>query len=207
MYRNPFATVVVVGVPGVGKSTVLSIASRVLGERGVRVLVVNYGDFMFEELRERGLVSSRDELRRLPLRTQYEHQAAVAKRILRYAEERLGGAGAAVLFIDTHLWIRTRAGYWPGLPLHVVQELRPDLIVLIEADPREILARQARDATRYRQDYADPRVLEELQELNRREALVVATLSGAAVRTVVNREGEAEKAARELVEAVTALYT
>ncbi|MGC9009929.1 MAG: adenylate kinase [Sulfolobales archaeon] len=205
--RHDFLVSVVVGVPGVGKSTVVSEALKILSSANYNVLVLNYGDFILQELRERGLVSSRDDLRRLPLRIQLMHQANAAKRIIDYAKSSfsLRSGERNVLIVDTHLWIKTRAGYWPGLPHHVAQVLMPDLIAIIEADPMEIISRQSRDPTRYRGDYADPKLIEELQELNRREALVVATLTGAAIKIIRNREGEADKAARELVDAIISL--
>ncbi|MEZ0289864.1 MAG: adenylate kinase, partial [Sulfolobales archaeon] len=177
-----------------------------LEERGYRVLVLNYGDFIYQELSERGLVKSRDELRKLSIRTQLHHQANAAKRMIEYAKTVFRECvGREVLLIDTHLFIKTPAGLWPGLPYHVLTELMPDMIVLVEADPSEIIERQRRDKTRYREDYADPRFVEELLELNRREALVVATLTGSVVRVIRNEEGRAEEAARDLVESILAL--
>ncbi|MGC9148539.1 MAG: adenylate kinase [Sulfolobales archaeon] len=205
--RHDFLVTVVVGVPGVGKSTVVSEALKILSSSNYNVLILNYGDFIFQELRESGLISSRDDLRRLPLRIQLMHQTSAAKRIIEYAKNyfSLKDIERSVLIVDTHLWIKTRAGYWPGLPHHVSQVLMPDLIAIIEADPEEIILRQSRDPTRYRGDYADPKLIEELQELNRREALVVATLTGAAIKIIKNREGEADKAAKELVDAIISL--
>ncbi len=202
--RHDFLVAVIVGVPGVGKSTVVSLSTKKLRDQGFNILVLNYGDFILEELRERGLVLSRDDLRKLPLRTQLMYQADAAKRIIEYAKKNFSDTKNArnILFVDTHLWIRTKAGYWPGLPINVAQILMPDIIIVIEADPKEIMMRQSRDSTRYRGDYSDPVLIEELQELNRREVLVVATLTGAVIKFIKNREGEADKASEELVNAV-----
>jgi adenylate kinase len=203
--ERSFIVSIAVGVPGVGKSTVLSITKKLLQEKSLYAEVVNYGDFIFEELKDSGLISSRDDLRRLPLKIQFKHQSNAAKRIIDYATKIFEEKKQGVLFIDTHLWIKTRSGLWPGLPLHVVQILRPDLLILVEADPMDIINRIRRDQSRYREDYADPRFIEELQEMNRREALVIATLSGAAIKIVLNKEGRAEDAARDIVDAVMAL--
>lgn len=163
---------------------------------------------MLEELSDKGIVKSRDELRRLPLRIQLIHQANAARRMIRFAERELENLGTrGVLFIDTHLLIRTSSGFWPGLPLHVASEFMPDLIALIEAEPYEIIERQKRDTSRYRGDYSDPRLIEELLELNRREALVVATLTGSSIKIIRNNEGRAEEAARELAESIISLST
>ncbi|MEM1634075.1 MAG: adenylate kinase [Sulfolobales archaeon] len=208
LLRHSFLVVVVVGIPGVGKSTVVNLARNFLEEKGFKSLVLNYGDFMLEELSDKGIVKSRDELRRLPLRIQLIHQANAARRMIRFAERELENLGTrGVLFIDTHLLIRTSSGFWPGLPLHVASEFMPDLIALIEAEPYEIIERQKRDTSRYRGDYSDPRLIEELLELNRREALVVATLTGSSIKIIRNNEGRAEEAARELVESIISLST
>ena len=64
------------------------------------------------------------------------------------------------------------------------------------------IARQEKDQRRRRKDYSDPRIV---QEMNRVEALVVATLTGATVSIIQNREGEAEKAAEELAKTLQSL--
>lgn len=207
--RHDFPVVVIVGVPGVGKSTIISLAIKLLNEKGFNAIALNYGDFILEELKSLSLVSSRDDLRKLPLRIQLQHQSSAAARMINYAKKLFENKipERSVLIVDTHLWIKTRAGLWPGLPHHVLQVLLPDLIVLVEAEPSEILARQLRDPSRYRRDYADAKLIEELQELNRREALIVATLTGAAIKIIVNREGLAEEAAKELVESIANLLS
>ncbi|HWQ16868.1 MAG TPA: adenylate kinase [Sulfolobales archaeon] len=197
MLRHPFPVAIIVGVPGVGKSTVVDLSVKILSSRGLKTIVLNYGDYMFKRLSLIGAVKNRDEIRSLPIRIQVENQAEAARMMIKNASEELQGS-KGLLIVDTHLLIRTPSGYWPGLPLHVAQELKPDAIILIEASPEEILSRQARDKTRVRKDYADPAIIEEMMRMNRIEALVVASFTGATVNIVYNREGEAEKAAREL---------
>ncbi len=200
------ASLPVVGVPGVGKSTVVDLSVGILSSRGFRAVVLNYGDYMFKRLFLAGVVKSRDEIRGLPIRVQVEHQAEAARMMIRSASEELLGA-RGVLIVDTHLLIRTPSGYWPGLPLHVAQELKPDSIILIEATPEEILSRQARDTSRVRKDYSDPAVIEEMMRMNRIEALVVASFTGATVNIIYNKEGEAKKAAQQLVSILENLIT
>ncbi len=201
--RNPFTTVIVTGVPGVGKTTVLGIVSKLLEERGARFLVVNFGDYMFSEAVKAGLVRHRDEMRHLPLRRQLELQEHAARAIVRDAEAKLSGEG--VLFVDTHAVIRTSTGYWPGLPENVVKELKPDSIVLIEAPPEIIVSRQQRDKTRVRSDLADVRIVSELLQMARSAAMASAVLVAASVFIVENVEGHPEEAAKRIVELVEKL--
>jgi len=206
LLRHPFPVAIIVGVPGVGKSTVVDLSVKILSSRGLKAVVLNYGDYMFKRLSLIGAVKSRDEIRSLPIRIQVENQAEAARMMIRSASEELQGS-KGLLIVDTHLLIRTPSGYWPGLPLHVAQELKPDAIILIEASPEEILSRQARDKTRVRKDYADPAVIEEMLRMNRIEALVVASFTGAAVNIIYNREGEAGKTAQELASILENLIT
>jgi adenylate kinase len=197
MLRHTFPVAIIVGIPGVGKTTLIDLSTRMLKEKGYKAVVLNYGDYMLKRLTSIGAVRDRDEIRKLPIRVQVENQSEAAKMMIRRASEELVGS-RGVLIVDTHLLIRTPTGYWPGLPLYVVQELKPDTIIVIEASPEEIIARQMRDTARRRVDYRDPKIIEELTRMNRIEALVVASFTGATVNIVENREGEAEKAASEI---------
>ncbi|ESQ26073.1 MAG: Archaeal adenylate kinase [uncultured Acidilobus sp. OSP8] len=195
--RNGFKVVVVTGVPGVGKTTVLSIAEKKARERGIKLKVLNFGDFMLNKAVAEGLLKDRDEIRRASLRQQLELQSYAAKAMVEEASRELGTDG--FLIIDTHAVVRTPVGLLPGLPKHVVDELKPDAIVLIEADPREVAARQQKDTTRYRADFGGEEGVKLLMEQARMAAFSSATLYGSIVTTIINREGKAEEAAEELL--------
>jgi len=198
-------TIVVAGLPGVGKTTVLAKAMERLKAKGYRAEVVNYGDFMIKVLAREG-IKSRDELRHLPLSKQREIQALVAKEIRKYIEAKLGGKEEmSIAFVDTHVLIKTDTGLWPGLPEYVVKELKPDTIVLIEASPEEIVSRQLRDTTRYRADYANVGLVHELMNLMRSFAIASATFVGASVNFILNKEGKADEAADSLVRLIERL--
>lgn len=198
MLRNPFVTIIVTGVPGVGKTTVLNHVSEMIRERGGEILVVNFGDYMFRVASEQGLVKHRDEMRHLPLRKQLELQEHAARSIRSDAEQGLSERG--FLFIDTHAVIKTSTGYWPGLPENVVEELRPDSIVLVEAPPEVILARQQRDKTRVRSDIGGVEAIKLLLDMARSAAMSSAVLVAASVYIVENVEGNPRVAAGKVVE-------
>ena len=113
--------VVVTGVPGVGKSTVMGAAE----EYGYKI--VNFGTTMFEEAQKEG-VSDRDDMRKLAVEDQ--------QRLQKQAGEKISQMGNVV--VDTHASILTPSGYMPGLPEWTVRALNPDIIVLVEATPEEI---------------------------------------------------------------------
>jgi adenylate kinase len=175
--------IIVTGIPGVGKTTVMEAAAKA---RDLRIAV--YGSVMFEVASAKGIVQSRDEMRKLPAETQKAIQKDAAKRI----------AGMGDVIVDTHCSIKTPTGYLPGLPAWVLTELEPIAIVLVEADPKEILRRRQGDATRKRDDDTLEAIAEH-QEYNRRFAAAYATLTGATVHTVQNKDGGVEAALAQMM--------
>ncbi|OYT48722.1 MAG: adenylate kinase [Desulfurococcales archaeon ex4484_42] len=199
-FNSSLKLIVMVGLPGVGKSTVINLVVKKLKEKGYNVEVINFGDFMLKFMVSKGYVKSRDEIRKLPLTIQQEAQTKSAKEIRRRFEELSSKSeGIFIGIVDTHALIKTETGLWPGLPKHVIEELRPHAIIVIEASPKEIVSRQLRDKTRYRADYAREELITELLNLNRVFAISSAVLVGASVATVMNKEGKAEEAAEEVV--------
>jgi adenylate kinase len=176
--------VIVTGVPGVGKSSVMEGVSK-----AYLVPVVNYGSVMFEEAAARKLVASRDEMRRLPTEKQRQIQTMAA--------ERIGAMSDAI--IDTHCLIKTREGYLPGIPMTVLALIAPHAVVLVEAPPAQIFSRRKKDASRSR-DADSEAAIDEHQRLNRAAACAMAVVSGATVKIVVNPDGEVEAAVAALCE-------
>lgn len=186
--------VVVTGVPGVGKSTVIEGALKQLKARGIGCDLINYGDVMLELMREREGVTDRDEMRKVPTGPYREVQREAAKRIARAAKQKS-------VLLDTHCLVKKPEGYYPGLPRWVLEELNPESIILIEAAPKEVAARRSKDTARRR----DKEVLNEVvehQQLNRAAAAAYAALTGATIRIINNRDGGLSKAVKELVEAL-----
>lgn len=199
--------VVVVGVAGVGKSTVLSHARKILEDEGYVIETLNYGDFMLRYVVEKGVCKSRDEIRSLPLGEQRKIQSLVAKEMRNYIDSLplKYSESSIVVFIDTHAVIKTATGFWPGLPEYVIKELRPDTIVVVEADPQSIVQRQSKDLSRYRKDYSDVELVKEVMNFIRMFSVASATLVGASVNIVKNEEGRADEAGRYLAELVKGL--
>ncbi len=198
--RNPFTTVIVTGVPGVGKTTVLTKLTELASREGLKLKLVNFGDYMLKVAREKGLVEHRDEIRKLPLQTQLDLQKWAAEAIVRDASAELGDGG--VLVVDTHSVIKTVTGYWPGLPRHVIEVLKPDSIVVIEADPELVIARRQRDKTRYREDMGGVEELRELMQMARTAAMASAVLTASSVFIVENPEGRPEEAASRILDLI-----
>ena len=185
--------VVVTGVPGSGKSTVIDGALKQLKARGIVYNILNYGDVMLELMREEG-IKDRDEMRKVSTDRYRGIQREAARRIAKEAEQKR-------IIVDTHCLIKKPEGYYPGLPRWVLEEIEPESIIVVEATPEEIAGRRAKDTTRRR----DKELMEEIEEhqlMNRATAAAYAALSGATVRIIQNREKGLKKAVDEMVEAL-----
>jgi adenylate kinase len=179
--------VVVVGIPGVGKTTVVEkLISTLKGAR-----LANFGSVMLEEGKARGFVKDRDQIRGLPVEKQRRLQSLTAAKISRMKE--------STVVVDTHLLIRTPEGFWPGLPFDVVMALKPTHLVLVEAKPDEVAQRRAADKTRYR-DPATVADLTEEMDLARNFLTVSSTLTGAPMLIVKNDQGKADEVARRIAQ-------
>jgi len=178
--------VVVVGIPGVGKTTVVEKARSSMKNAGL----VTFGTVMFEEALRLRWVKDRDQMRSLPVERQRRLQRAAATKIARMKDD--------VVFVDTHLFIRTREGFWPGLPFEVARAMRPTHLVLVEASPEEILGRRESDETRHR-DTLGASDLESELALARAFLAVSSTLTGAPILLVSNSKGKADEAAGTVV--------
>ena len=173
--------IVVTGIPGVGKTTVMKNAAE-----GMDIEFVTFGTVMSEIAIETGLVQNRDEMRKLTLEQQKDLQIKSAEKI----------ASMGNVILDTHCTIKTPKGYLPGLPEWVIKKLKPTAIVVVEADPEEIYNRRAGDKTRNR----DPDTKEQIDEhqmINRATAMAYATLSGSTVKIVFNHDNAIDDAVRQ----------
>ena len=178
--------VVVVGIPGVGKTTVVE--KTIAGLKGAKV--VTFGTVMSEEALRLKWIKNRDEMRKMPVEKQKRLQKMAATRIARMK-------GKAIL-VDTHLFIRTPEGFWPGLPFEVVRAMKPTHLVLVIATPEEIAKRRTADPTRARDEITVESLREEL-DIARSFLAVSSTLTGAPMLIVRNEQGKAEEVSMGLV--------
>jgi adenylate kinase len=175
-------TIAIVGVPGVGKTTICRILSEKLDHS-----FINYGELMLEVAGERGLAGTLGELFSLPLDQQHH--------IWREAAHRVSEMKGVVL--DLHGLDRSPLGYLVSLP---VEFITPDLIIILESDPHDIIKRRIADSKRRMHD--TPSGLLEHMELLRTAMFVCAALMGSIVSVVENRTPEGT--ASEITEIIKA---
>jgi adenylate kinase len=179
--------VVLTGIPGSGSTTVLNKALE-----KVDYIHINYGDMMLEIAREKNIVDNRDAIRKLPVDVQKELQLAAAKKIKEKSK-------TENIIVDTHCTINTPAGFLPGLPKWILDELKPNQFIIIEANPDEILIRRLFDDIRNR-DKEMTRIINLHQEVNRATAMTYAVLTGATVKILENHDNELETIVSKMVE-------
>ncbi len=173
--------IVVTGIPGVGKTTVMKQAAE-----GIDIKFVTFGSVMIDIAKEMGLVKDRDEMRKLTLDQQKDLQIRSAEKV----------ASMGDVILDTHCTVKTPKGYMPGLPEWVLKKLKPTAIVVVEADPDEIFNRRAKDSTRNRDPDSEEEIAEH-QQINRAAAMSYATLTGATVKIVFNHDDAIDEAVKQ----------
>ncbi len=180
---------IVVGIPGVGKTTVITKAVEELNNLGYNARLVVFGTVMFEEAAKLG-VKHRDEMRKMPIEEQKRLQEQAAMKIASMQDD--------IVLIDTHLFINTREGYYPGLPLHLLNLLKPTNLVLVAAEPKEILNRRINDKSRQR-DLVDEKDIAHELEIARIMVAACSILTGAPFSIIMNRDNMAENAVKDLI--------
>ena len=184
--------VVIVGIPGVGKTSLVTRIVELLNGDKQRASVHSYGSVMMDEA-ENNNISDRDDLRHLPVSQQKDLQKQAAKKISELTDD--------VVFIDTHAFISTKEGFYPGLPNHVIQVLEPTHLIAISARPEEIYNRRMKDDTRNRDKISIEAIKKELAV---QDAMLssCSVLSGSPMKVILNNEGKIDEAAQNVIEAI-----
>ena len=184
--------IILVGIPGVGKTTLLTTMVEILKNNKKNVVVINYGSLMFDVAKENGL-TDRDQLRKLSV---FEQQ-----RLQKLAAEQISGHEEEVVIIDTHAFINSPEGYYPGLPEHVLKIIKPTNFVSVSAKPEEIYNRRMKDDTRNRDKITLANIKKEL-DVQSGMISACAVITGSPVRLVLNGEGKIDEAADKIIKAI-----
>jgi adenylate kinase len=178
---------IVVGIPGVGKTTLIARAAEMLNQKR-KTAVVIFGTIMFEEAKKVGL-KNRDELRKLAVEDQRRLQDLAAQRITEMNDD--------IVIVDTHLFVNTDEGYYPGLPMRLLSIMKPTNMVMVAADPREIAERRKSDQTRQR-DIASAENIQKELDISRVMVASCSILTGAPFAIIMNNDGHIDEAAANI---------
>jgi len=163
--------VLVAALPGSGKTTIM----RLVKKRLPRVRVVNIGGMIYSIARKKLKVKDRDDLRKkLRLNQQFKFQLEAARKI---------GKMRGDLILDSHTAVKTPEGFIPGISERNAKFLRPDVIVLLEYRPKDILERRRLDRSR-RRDHETVSQIEMHQQVSREFALEAAEMVEASVKII-----------------------
>lgn len=183
--------IIVAGVPGAGKSTVLLEAWKRV-EKELNYTIVSFGTEMFEMCKENGLVTNRDEMRNLGADIQEEMQWRTTRRIVERPEN---------ILLDTHCTIKTGSGsYLPGFTPRMLERMSPRAIILVDAHEAEIRGRRRLDKSRPMRTIESQEDILEHKLISRAYAAAFSARSGCLLRIIQNNTGEFERAVDEFVE-------
>ena len=180
---------IIVGIPGVGKTTVITRAAELLNKKRKTTTVVVFGTVMFEEAKKKLGLKSRDDMRRMPVEDQRRLQEMAAQRIAEMKDD--------IVLVDTHLFINTGEGYYPGLPMRLLNIMKPTNIVMVAADPGEIAERRKTDQTRQR-DIATAQNIQKELDISQVMVASCSILTGAPFAIIMNSDGRVDEAAANI---------
>lgn len=180
---------IIVGIPGVGKTTVINRAAEMLNQQNRKTKVIVFGTLMFEEAKSKMGLKNRDQMRKMPLEDQRRLQEMAAERIAEMKED--------IVLVDTHLFISTTEGYYPGLPKRLLDIIKPTNMVMIAADAKEIAERRQSDQTRERDIISAENIQKEL-DISGVMVASCSILTGAPFAIIMNRNGGIEEAAANI---------
>lgn len=164
--------IIVAAVPGAGKTTILEYVKKKLPE----AKVVNVGDLIFEVAKKKFKIKERDEMReKLSIEQERVLQEKVAEKISKMKGK--------IIVIDTHMCIKMPNGYFPGMSDKVASLVKPDAIVVLDFDPKDILERRKSDSKRKR-DVETEESIEEHQNLTKQFAMNTAAKVEAAIEVI-----------------------
>ena len=179
---------IIVGIPGVGKTTVISRTAELLNQR-TKANVVVFGTLMFEEAKSKLGLKHRDEMRGMPVEEQRRLQEMAAQRIAEMRDD--------IVLVDTHLFINTSEGYYPGLPMRLLSIMKPTNLVMVAAEPQEIANRRKADPTRQRDIISAEDIQKEL-DISRVMVASCSILTGAPFAIIMNNDGKEDEAAANI---------
>ena len=182
--------VIIVGIPGVGKSTIISNATTELQNIGTSVTTVVFGSVMFEEAKKLG-ITHRDQMRKLSIDVQQKLQNMAA--------DLISGRRESIVVVDTHLFIKTSSGYYPGLPMNLILKLNPERLILVSANSEEILRRRKDDNTRTRDMISDDEIKRDI-EVSLSMISSLSILTGAPFEIIHNNDNMIDSATAQMVE-------
>ena len=182
---------IIAGVPGAGKTSLLNEVQRRVG---TEFSTVSFGSEMLRLCQSEKIAQHRDEMRKLPLPVQRRMQLKTAQQIVSLSGN---------ILLDTHCAIKTPVGYIPGLTEEMLQILKPEAVVLIDAHEVEIRGRRKQDPKRPLRSIESFEDISEHKIINRVYASIISVRQDALLRIIQNRTGEFEKGVQDVIDTLS----
>lgn len=183
----------VVGIPGVGKTSIIKEAKKYLKKD---YEIVSVGDIMEDFLKEKGI--NRDEIRK---KLSLEEIQNLQIQVFEYIKKKYKNKD---IILDTHFIIETNNGFKAGIVKKLAKILNPNAIIIIIADPLDILNRRIRDKTRNR-DIDDYKIIEIQQNLTLYYSLQLMYEYDNILKIIINKENLLDNAAKEFADFINNL--
>jgi adenylate kinase len=160
-----------VGVPGVGKTSLSRITAGELGFKHV-----NYGELMLEVAQSNDLASNQEDMFNLEIEVQqfiWQTAAYKLKRLCKLQNN---------IIVDMHGVDKADVGYIVSLP---IETLCPDIIIVVEASYEQIIQRRMSDKDRNR-PIDNIKILNEQMEILRKSMMVCSVVCDSYLKVIDN---------------------
>lgn len=183
--------VIVAGLSGAGKTTLLNS----IGKGNYRI--VSMGTLMKDIGVERGMVTDRDQIKRLPSRQ---------TNLLRQLASRRFSSSKDNILLDTHLTIEHEPRLEPALPFGFISRLGVKALVYVNAPSKDVIARRAKDAAIRSRERQKPKDLDTQRAVDLSIMGYVATALNLPMYVINNNNGRIRTATKELRSAIGASF-
>lgn len=178
-------TILLTGVPGVGKTSIAKSVSE-----NFNIPVINFGDILFDKIQEENIgINSVDEIR---IKLKYSDYLMLQKLTAQDISKINGNK-----IITSHLSIDTPTGFKPGFPQEIVDILQPSIVFIIESPVAEIKERRTADDERHRNQKLE-NWIEFHQSYNRALASNYSFYTGNYTYPILNKQGKLKEAFEEI---------
>jgi adenylate kinase len=182
---------VVFGIQGVGKSAVLGrLQEKTSVER------IYWGGVTTELAIKEGLIKNVDEIRKLNVPTQKRLQVAAADIVLKQIDANKGKN----IIVETHAALKTPQGFMPGFTQEILNKIKPDVFIVLEAHPENIYQRRVNDPTRVRDHDKSVVEIDVNLRATRWFASVYSVLSDGTLYILENKQDDLDFAVDKIIE-------
>ncbi len=173
---------ILVGIKGSGKTTLMK---KIL-EKKPDIKHIVAGDYFAEYYKQKGL--KRDEGDRgVDSSEHFKIHREVFRKIKEEAKKHEN------VIIDTHAFLTKKEGFYPGLPMFALEELKPDTLISLEYKPEEILKRREKDVKELGRERSAAATLEGVKleyEVQRHYLFAASAMIGCTVKLLQRFEIE-----------------